>query len=77
MVNAISYDVLPKGISELPKISVEYALQLMRDDVAMLLAYSPVPLADPPNVAGVYMLLLDDKVVYIGEAKGSKWVLTH
>jgi hypothetical protein len=41
MVNAISYDVLPKGISELPKISVEYALQLMRDDVAMLLAYSP------------------------------------
>jgi len=58
----------------LPQISVDRALELMGDDVAALLAFSPVSLgvANPPNVPGVYMLLVDDEIVYVGEAKGAK-----
>ena len=29
-------------------------------------------IANPPNVSGVYMLLMDDEVMYVGEAKGAK-----
>ena len=58
----------------MPKVSVDRALELIRNDVAALLASSPVSLgvADPPNVLGVYMLLVDNKIVYVGEAKGAK-----
>ena len=46
----------------------------LRSDVEKLLLAVPVSLgaANPPNSTGVYMLLVDQKTVYIGEAKGSK-----
>jgi hypothetical protein len=57
----------------LPKVSVDRALGLVGDDVAALLAFSPVSLgaANPPNVTGVYMRLVDSEIVYVGEAKGA------
>lgn len=58
----------------MPKVSIDHALELIGDDVAALLASSAVLLgiANPPNVSGVYMLLMDDEVMYVGEAKGAK-----
>jgi hypothetical protein len=54
--------------------SVEEALSIVRDDVFKLLAATPelLGLANPPNVPGVYMFLIDDVIMYVGEAKGSK-----
>ncbi len=58
----------------MPKVSVDRALELIGNDVAALVASPPVLLgvADPPNVHGVYMLSVDDEIVYVGEAKGAK-----
>jgi hypothetical protein len=55
------------------KVSFDRALGLVGDDATALLAFSPVPLgtANPPNLTGVYMLLVDGKIVYVGEAKGA------
>ena len=54
--------------------SVDEALKLIADDAADLLAVSPVLLgrASPPNVYGVYMLLVGGQIMYVGEAKGRK-----
>lgn len=53
---------------------LDEAFDLVRADVAKLLAAAPELLAqaNPPNVHGVYMLLVDGTVMYVGEAKGSK-----
>lgn len=58
----------------MPPSSVEEAIALVRADVSRLLATTPelLGLARPPNLHGVYMLLVDEDVMYIGEAKGSK-----
>lgn len=63
-----------EGVVALSKVSVDRALGFIGDDVAALLASPSVSLgmANPPNVPGVYMLLVDDEIVYVGEAKGSK-----
>jgi hypothetical protein len=52
--------------------SLVEALNLVRDDVGKLLATAPELLgwASPPNDNGVYMLLVDGSVMYVGEAKG-------
>lgn len=54
--------------------SLDEAFNLVRDDVAKLLSTAPEALgnAKPPNVHGVYMLLVGGAVMYVGEAKGSK-----
>jgi hypothetical protein len=54
--------------------SIDEAFTLVRDDIAKFLATEPELLgrARPPNVHGVYMLLVDGAVMYVGEAKGSK-----
>ena len=58
----------------MPKVSLDRAFELIRDDITALLTSSPVLLgvANPPNVFGVYMLLVDDEILYVGEAKGRK-----
>src|SRR5216683_583889 len=54
--------------------SLDELLPLIRDDIAKLLAEKPTLLgqANPPNVYGVYMLLVDSDVMYVGEAKGGE-----
>lgn len=54
--------------------SIDEAFKSIAEDVASLLALSPVKLglAKPPNVSGVYMLIVNNLIVYVGEAKGSK-----
>jgi len=44
------------------------------EDVSGILSTMPVPLetADPPNTLGVYILRVENEVMYVGEAKGSK-----
>jgi hypothetical protein len=58
----------------MPAISVDEAFRLVRDDVAKLLTASPELLgrANPPKVYGVYMLLVDDQIMYVGKANGRK-----
>jgi hypothetical protein len=54
--------------------SIESAFEFVREDVAKLLAVQPVLLgkATPSYDIGVYMLLIEDKVMYAGEATGKK-----
>lgn len=63
-------DVGTKSVSKLP---VGEALDLVRRDVAALMAVTPtlLGLAQPPRDRGVYMLLLGDEIKYVGEANGS------
>jgi hypothetical protein len=51
--------------------SIDEAFQSIADDVASLLAALPVKLgsANPPNVPGVYMLLVNDVIVYVGSPR--------
>lgn len=55
-------------------ISLQKAVAFISSDIEALLDTIPVPLgtADPPNSSGVYMFLVDDAIVYVGEAKGSQ-----
>jgi hypothetical protein len=54
--------------------SIDEALKIARDDVTNLLAAVPELLgkANPPDFHGVYMFLVEDKIMYVGEAKGSE-----
>ena len=54
--------------------SLDETFDFIRDDVSKLLTVKPELLAQarPPNVCGVYMLLVDDEIKYVGEAKGSE-----
>jgi len=54
--------------------SIDEAFKSIAEDVVSLLALSPVKLglAKPQNVSGVYMLIVNNLIVYVGEAKGSK-----
>ena len=54
--------------------SLDETFALIRDDINKLLAVKPELLgqARPPDVFGVYMLLVGDEVMYVGEAKGRK-----
>ena len=56
------------------KMQLDNALSLILKDVEALMANNPVVIgeAKPPNDHGVYMLLVDGVVMYVGEAKGSK-----
>ena len=53
---------------------LEDLLKTIPVDFQSLMAMSPVPLglADPPSCPGVYMLLVNQDVMYVGEAKGRK-----
>lgn len=52
--------------------NLDAVLAAIADDVNVLLQAPAVPLgvAEPPSTPGVYMLLVDDALVYVGEAKG-------
>jgi hypothetical protein len=54
--------------------NLEENLALLKADVAALLDAQAVALgeAEPPDTLGVYALSVADRIVYIGEAKGSK-----
>jgi hypothetical protein len=60
--------------SYMQKMQLDNALSLILKDVEALVANNPVVIdeAQPPNDHGVYMLLVDGVVMYVGEAKGSK-----
>jgi hypothetical protein len=48
-------------------------LELIRGDVTALFSSSPelLGVAKPPTDAGVYMLLEDKEIVYVGETRGT------
>ena len=53
---------------------LQQLLEFIPDDVHLLMAMTPVPLglAAPPSRPGVYMLLVGQDIMYVGEAKGRK-----
>ena len=55
-------------------ISLDEAVNNLSSDVNTLLVVTPVQLgvADPPDAFGVYMFLVNNEIVYVGEAKGSQ-----
>jgi hypothetical protein len=57
----------------MPAISLDQALDFIRDHIQELLAVKPEPLGlpRPQNVFGVYMFLVDLQVMYAGQAKGN------
>lgn len=57
-----------------PKLELDCVQAAISEDVKALLSQPSVALgqAKPPSTHGVYILTVDGKVMYVGEAKGSK-----
>jgi hypothetical protein len=76
--NGQSVAVLPIDMVQIlnlqPHTELRSAISAISEDIDNVLAQTPVPLgkANPPTATGIYIFSMNDKVMYVGEAKGRK-----